>query len=234
MNDFSDKLRASDMESQLRGACIVDANGRQAQVVSVDNNASNPTIAVRLERGPEIVLPLSLLNGRDGEKYRLPVSFNTLQGVSAGAQQMAIPVVQEQVRIEKRVVDTGKGLRIRKTVSEHEQVVDEPLLQDELIVEHVPVGQMLVASELPTTRYDGDTLVVPVFEEVLIVEKQTRLKEELRITRRKHETHAPQSVVLRSEQVSVEHFDEQQELFHPGGISQAAHQTKSELGKSAE
>jgi uncharacterized protein (TIGR02271 family) len=222
------------MESQLHGACIIDANGRQAQVVSVDNNASNPTIAVRLEHGPEIILPLNLLSGRDGEKYRLSVSFDTLQAVSTDAQQMVISVVQEQLRIDKRVVDTGKGLRVRKTVSEHEQVVDQPLLQDELIVEHVPVGQMLVASELPTTRYDGDTLIVPVFEEVLVVEKQTRLKEEVRITRRKRETHAPQSVVLRSEQVSVEHFDEQQELFHPGGISQTAHRTRSELGKSAE
>jgi uncharacterized protein (TIGR02271 family) len=234
MTDFSENINGSDIEPRLIGARIVDADGRQAHVVSIDKNELNPTVAVRLEHGPEMVLPLSLLSGRSGDEYRLSLSFATLQDMSTGSQQVVIPVMQEELRIDKRVVDTGKGLRVRKTVSEHEQVIDQPLLHDELVVEHVPVGQMVTASELPTTRYDGDTLVVPVFEEVLVVEKQTRLKEEVRITRRKRETHAPQSVVLKSEQVSVERFDEQRELFHPSGVPQSSHQSKSEPGKSAE
>lgn len=234
MSNFSENIRTSDSAHQLSGARVVDADGCQAHIVSVQPNEPDPTIAVRLEQGSEMVLPLSLLSVRDGNDYRLPVSFTALQNDLDDAQQMVIPVIQEQLAIDKRVVDTGKGLRIRKTVSEHEEVVDQPLLQDELIVEHVPVGQMVTASELPTTRYDGDTLVVPVFEEVLVVEKRTRLKEEVRITRRKHAIHAPQTIVLKSEQVSVEHFDDQQELFHPGGISQSFQQIKSEPGKSAE
>jgi uncharacterized protein (TIGR02271 family) len=121
---------------------------------------------------------------------------------------MVIPVLQEELQVDKRVVETGKGVRIRKTVSEREQIVDQLLLRDELVIEHVPVGQIVTAAPLPATRYDGDTLVVPILEEVLVIEKQIRLKEEIRITRHRHQVHAPQSVVLKTEQVSVEHFDE--------------------------
>jgi stress response protein YsnF len=50
--------------------------------------------------------------------------------------------------------------------------------------------------------------VVPVLEEVLVVQKQLRLKEEVRITRHRREAHAPQTIVLRSEEVEVERFDD--------------------------
>jgi hypothetical protein len=41
-----------------------------------------------------------------------------------------------------------------------------------------------------------------------VVQKQLLLKEEVRITRLRHPVHAPQSVTLKSEQVTVERFDE--------------------------
>lgn len=54
-------------------------------------------------------------------------------------------------------------------------------------------------------------MVVPVLEEIMVVEKRTILKEELRITSTRREVREPQRVVLRKEEVSVEHFDEQLE-----------------------
>lgn len=214
------------------GARVVDSDGRSGRIVSIEQKEQAATAAVQIEQGPEVVLPLSLLSMGDSNEYHLPFSFASLSNDAAEMQQMVIPVMQEQLQIDKRIVDTGKGIRIHKTVSEREQVVDQPLLQDELIVERVPVGRLLADAPLPAARYDGDTLVVPVFEEVLVVEKQTRLKEEVRITRRKHETHAPQTVLLKSEQVSVEHFDEPTGAAHPVGISQTSKQIKSEPGKS--
>jgi hypothetical protein len=47
-----------------------------------------------------------------------------------------------------------------------------------------------------------------VLEEVLVVQKQLLLKEEVRITRLRRPVHAPQSVTLKSEQVTEERFDE--------------------------
>jgi hypothetical protein len=50
--------------------------------------------------------------------------------------------------------------------------------------------------------------VVPVLEEVLVVERRLRIKEELHITRIRREERHVESVLLKSEQVSVERFDE--------------------------
>jgi uncharacterized protein (TIGR02271 family) len=59
-------------------------------------------------------------------------------------------------------------------------------------------------------RYEGDTLIVPVFEETLVVEKRLVLKEELRITKRRAERHRPRRTTLRHEEVSVERIPSRQ------------------------
>jgi uncharacterized protein (TIGR02271 family) len=148
-------------------------------------------------------------------------------------QPTVIPVWHEELQIGKRVVDSGKGVRVHKTVSEHEQVVDMPLFHDELLVEHIPIGQVVSAAQVPVSRYDGDTLVVPILEEVLVVEKQLRLKEEIRITRHRHEVHAPQTIRLKSEQVSVELFDENTQPAHRGKNSASTTRLEPDSGKPA-
>ncbi|NEX63478.1 YsnF/AvaK domain-containing protein [Noviherbaspirillum sp. 17J57-3] len=129
---------------------------------------------------------------------------------------MTFPVMEEVLHVDKRVVETGRGIRLHKTVDERHRTIDEPLMREELAVEHVPVGQIVPEGRLPETRYEGDTLVVPVLEEVLVVQKQLLLKEEVRITRRRQEVHEPQQVALRSEHIRVERFgDEEQARVMP-------------------
>jgi uncharacterized protein (TIGR02271 family) len=117
-------------------------------------------------------------------------------------------VLEEQLSIGTRKVDTGRGVRIHKTVVEHPVTVDERLLRDETVVEHVPVDRIVAAGEAPTTRYEGDTLIVPVLEEVLVVERRVRIKEELHITKVRREERHLETVMLKSEQVEVRHFDD--------------------------
>lgn len=119
-----------------------------------------------------------------------------------------VPVIQEEAWVEKRIVDTGRGVRIHKTVAEHPCQIDERLLRDEVEVTHVPVDRIVPLDQAPATRYEGDTLVVPVLEEVLVVERRLRIKEELHITRTRREERHVDTVMLKSEQVGVERFDE--------------------------
>jgi uncharacterized protein (TIGR02271 family) len=113
----------------------------------------------------------------------------------------AIPVAVETARIDKRVVETGRTV-IHKTVSERDEVIDALLARHDVSVERVPVDQ--VVSELPVPRQDGDTWVIPVLEERLVIEKQLVLKEELRIrTTTRHEA-VQQTVRLRQEHVDIE------------------------------
>ena len=66
------------------------------------------------------------------------------------------------------------------------------------------MGIRLEGNEVPEARYEGNTLVISVVEEVLVTEKRLVLVEEVRITGT-HGTHrAPQQVSLRKETVSVE------------------------------
>jgi stress response protein YsnF len=54
-----------------------------------------------------------------------------------------------------------------------------------------------------------------VLEEVLVVEKRLLLKEEVRITKRRIETHMPQRVILRREEVAVERINGEGEVSNP-------------------
>ena len=44
-------------------------------------------------------------------------------------EPLRIPVVEEQLTVGARAVDTGRGVRIHKTVTEHPVTIDERLLR---------------------------------------------------------------------------------------------------------
>lgn len=119
---------------------------------------------------------------------------------------VAVPIVREDVEISKRVVDTGRGVRVTRSVTERDEEVREHLWHEELDVQRIPVDR--VVAEAPLSRYEGDVLVVPVLEEILVIEKRYRIKEELRITRVRKQQEYRESVPLRAEDVHVEAFDD--------------------------
>lgn len=130
-------------------------------------------------------------------------------------EPLRIPVVQEELRVETRVTATGKVL-VRKAVRVEDELVDVPLTDVEVEVRRVPKDE-LVAETWPI-RQEGDTTIVPVFEEVLVVEKRLRLKEEVHVIRRRREQHRPQRVEVRKEEVTVERME--------AGESQASQQSR--------
>ena len=111
-----------------------------------------------------------------------------------------IPVIEEQLVVDKYIVERGK-VRVSKRISEHEEIVDEPLFHEEVRVERVPVNQIVETA--PPVRNEGDTLVIPVVEERIFVEKRLVLVEELRVKKQLVETHQPQTITLRKEQVEI-------------------------------
>jgi len=122
------------------------------------------------------------------------------------AQDLIIPVVEETVGIDTVKVPTGAGVRVHKRVRVREEPFDVSLEHDEFVVERVPVDAW-VDGPAPVPRTEGETTIVPVLEEVLVVEKRLRLKEEIRITRRPRREQVARSAQLRSEEVTVERFE---------------------------
>jgi stress response protein YsnF len=125
-----------------------------------------------------------------------------------GEAAVTIPVLQEELSIGTRTVDTGRGVRISKTVTELPFEVNEILHRDEVSVRHVPIDRIVAVGEAPASRHEGDTLIIPIVEEVLVVERRLRIKEELHVTTTRREEHYAETVMLKSEQVHVERFDE--------------------------
>ena len=113
-----------------------------------------------------------------------------------------IPVVREQVTVGKKLVETGK-VRISKKVSEDQTSVSIPLMREEYDVQRVPVNQV-VDTPPPAMRYEGDTAIIPVLREVMVVQKRYEITEEIRITKRRTESTDTQQVSLRKEEVHIE------------------------------
>lgn len=125
--------------------------------------------------------------------------------IEAHDRTVVIPVFEEEAFLDKKIVETGK-VRLSKRVSEHEELIDEPLRREEVSVERVAVNQYV--DEPPQVRHEGDVLIIPVVEEKLVVEKRLVLIEELRVRKQIVETHQPQSVTLRKETVDVSRIAE--------------------------
>ena len=112
-----------------------------------------------------------------------------------------IPLVEEQTSIAKHKVPTGR-VRIRTVVDEREAWIREELAREEATIERVPIDREV--TETPEIRQEGDVLIVPVVEEVLVVEKRLVLKEELHIRKKRQIEQVEEPVVLRSMRAEVE------------------------------
>jgi uncharacterized protein (TIGR02271 family) len=119
-------------------------------------------------------------------------------------QPVVIPVAREEVSVAREAVETGV-VKVRKVVRERVEMIDEPMLHDEVDIEHVPINRRVDAPAPP--REEGDTLVIPVYEEVVTVHRQWILKEEVRLRRREVQSRHREEVVLREEQALVERRD---------------------------
>lgn len=117
-------------------------------------------------------------------------------------EQLVIPVVAEEATIRREEVVRGV-VRIHKRVETHEETLAAALTSEGVTVERVPVNA-LVAGDAPQMREEDGVLIIPVLEEVLVVEKRLLLREEVRVTRQVTTTSSPQTVTLRREIVEVE------------------------------
>jgi uncharacterized protein (TIGR02271 family) len=113
----------------------------------------------------------------------------------------AIPLVEERLSIEKRQVETGR-LRVRISVEEREERVPVSLAHDEVEIERIPKN--VAVSELPGVRLEGNTTVIPVVEEVVVVEKRLVLVEEIHVRRKTGSSTQEIPVTVRSEQAAIE------------------------------
>ena len=179
-------------------------------------DGSRAAVPVWLEGGRQVWVPVQILTREAEGCYAIPIALAELERAGAVPPEppLVLPVLAETLDVQTRRVETGR-VRLHKTVHTREVLVDEPLVREEVVIERVPVNRV-VEGPIPV-RYEGDTMVVSVLEEVLVVETRLLLKEEVRITTRRTERHAPERVTLRHEDVTVERADREPNAPHSSG-----------------
>ena len=113
-----------------------------------------------------------------------------------------IPLVEERAVVRKRKRLTG-GVRVRTIVHEGEQVIDETLRAEQVEVKRVPLDDRWVAAPVPV-RQEGDTTIVTLHEEVVVVETRLRATEEVHLIRRQATSSTRKHVTLRREEAVIE------------------------------
>ncbi|HEX8387584.1 MAG TPA: DUF2382 domain-containing protein [Sphingomonas sp.] len=112
-----------------------------------------------------------------------------------------IPLVEEELVVAKRLVETGR-VRVRTEVQWRTDHARAELFRDHVEVERVPIGREVDA--VPPIREDGEMVIIPVVEEVLVVEKRLVLKEEVRLRRTRSVETLDEPVRLRAMRAVVE------------------------------
>ena len=112
-----------------------------------------------------------------------------------------IPIVEERLVTSKVRVETGR-VRVRTVVDERQEMVRDQLTHGYVDVERVPMNVEI--AEIPQVREEGDTTIIPVFEEVLVVEKKLMLIEEVHLRRRTSSEQVEQPVTIRTQRAVVE------------------------------
>jgi stress response protein YsnF len=97
-----------------------------------------------------------------------------------GHSGRAIPIVQEEAFVSKRLVETEHVL-VRTSVEEAPVVVRDTVLR-----EHVEIKRVTIEREVdvaPAVREENGVTIIAVFEERLVVEKRLFLVEEIHVVR---------------------------------------------------
>jgi uncharacterized protein (TIGR02271 family) len=120
-------------------------------------------------------------------------------------EETVVPVIEEELVTGTRAVKSG-SVRVRKEVEHLQKEVEMPLTRDVTKVSRIPINREI--ESIPEPREEGDTLIIPVVEEEIVVRKRLVLKEEIHIRRSRVKERVTKTVTLDREHAVVERLDE--------------------------
>lgn len=115
-------------------------------------------------------------------------------------EDVAIPLFEEQASVVKRRVVTGR-VQVSTITREHEQMIDEVLEREHVEIERTPINKRVEAA--PAVRQEGDTIVIPIVEEILVLERHLMVKEEVRVRRVLSNENHRERVTLRRQEATI-------------------------------
>jgi uncharacterized protein (TIGR02271 family) len=134
------------------------------------------------------------------DSARTVVETPSVETLAGDVRETVIPLFEEELSVSKRVVPTSR-VQVSRITHSHEQLVDELLSREQVEVERIAIGKPIDA--MPSVREEGDSIIVPVVEQVLRIERLLILKEEVWIRRVKGTERYQERVTLRQQQAVV-------------------------------
>lgn len=128
------------------------------------------------------------------------------QVLEDASEEVVVPVIEEQLVAGARPVKTG-SVRVDKHVDKRIRKIDLPLLHEDVEIRRVAVNRVI--PEMPSIRKKGDTVIVPVVEEEIVVTKRLVLKEEIYLMKRRTKDRFVREVELETERAEVKRLDAQ-------------------------
>ena len=119
---------------------------------------------------------------------------------AVAAAKLSCRCTPRRLTVSKQVVTKGR-LRVSLVTRQRDELVDSLLAREHIEIERTPIGRPV--ETMPAIREEGDTLVIPVVEEVLITERRLVLKEEVRIRKRRETERHQERVVLRRQEATI-------------------------------
>lgn len=193
--------------SHPKSLIVTDKDGLRGTIETASERLPNDEshVSVLLDNGRRVMVPTDMLVLRGNDSYYLPIGMAQLeQDRSAdkiNADAIVIPLIAEEPDIRKQKVETNR-VRVTKIVREQETEIDVPLMKEEFEVRRIPMNR-IVDGPIPI-RYEDNTTILSVLEEVLVVEKRLILREEVHITKHRSEVHKPEKVILHNEEAKIE------------------------------
>jgi len=117
--------------------------------------------------------------------------------------EATVQLAAEELSVTKEKQVTGR-VRVSTVTREHDELIGQDLLRERVEIETVPVGRQI--DTMPVVREEGDTTVIPVVEEVVVVERRLMLKEEVRIRRVRTTERHEERVTLRRQEAVVTRY----------------------------
>jgi len=190
---------------------LLSVSCEEAQQIALAGRgtAATPTAG---PAAPSVTRPIQTMRAESGATA---LSGNVRE-IESGS--VTVPIVEEQLVTNRRWQEAG-AVELRKTVRTVNQELDVPVRYEEATLERVPVNRVLAEEETPSVRQDGETLIVPVIHEELVVMKRRVLVEEIHVRRQVQTTTRHISEPVRQEEVQITHQGLDAHPFDPAAGS---------------
>lgn len=119
------------------------------------------------------------------------------------AKKNSLQVLQEELNVDKEVVDSGK-VYINKKVVEENKKISVPVSHEEVEVTRIAVNR--IVDTAPQIRHEGNITIIPVIKEVPVIEKKLMLVEEIHVTKHVIEEKEERTIPLRKEEVDIQKY----------------------------